>query len=341
MISACEELGDLARASEWTDATARWSEQHPRAIFPGICRVHHAVVLKQRGALAEAAEEARRAGEELTASHLPNAAAAYQEVGDILRRLGDLDAAADAFAKASEMAGGLCGGYALVLLAQGRTQEARATVDRCRAGCGPSPLAKAKLLPVFVQVAIAGGDLDAAEAAAVELDQISEAYPSTYLSATARSTRGRVQLATGDPSAVSTIGEACRAWQMLGVPYEVATTRTLLGLALRNSGDDRGAVAAFAEASAPFDEIGASLDASIAGGGAMPTSLPAGLTQREVEVLRLLATGMTNAEMAEALYLSVKTVSRHLSNIFVKIGVTSRAAATAFAFENGVVTPGD
>jgi ATP/maltotriose-dependent transcriptional regulator MalT len=341
LISACEELGDLARASEWTDATARWSEQHPRAIFPGICRVHHAVVLKQRGALAEAAEEARRAGEELTASHLPNAAAAYQEVGDILRRLGDLDAAADAFAKASEMAGGLCGGYALVLLAQGRTQEARATVDRCRAGCGPSPLAKAKLLPVFVQVAIAGGDLDAAEAAAVELDQISEAYPSTYLSATARSTRGRVQLATGDPSAVSTIGEACRAWQMLGVPYEVATTRTLLGLALRNSGDDRGAVAAFAEASATFDEIGASLDASIAGGGAMPTSLPAGLTQREVEVLRLLATGMSNAEMAEALYLSVKTVSRHMSNIFVKIGVTSRAAATAFAFENGVVTPGD
>ena len=341
LISACEQLGDLDRASEWTDATARWSEQHPRAIFPGICRVHHAVVLKQRGALVEAAEEARRAGEELTASHLPNAAAAYQEVGDILRRLGDLDAAADAFAKASEMSGGMCGGYALVLLAQGRTREARSTVDRCRAGCGPSPLARAKLLPVFVQVAIGGGDLGEAEAAADDLDQIADAYPSMFMRATACTTRGRVQLATGDPSAASTLGEACRAWQTLGVPYEVATARTLLGLALRHSGDDRRAIAAFTEASTAFDKIGASLDARIAGGDAMSKPFPAGLTEREVEVLRLLATGKSNAEMAEALYLSVKTVSRHLSNIFVKIGVTSRSAATAFAFESGVVTRGD
>ncbi len=337
LISACEELGDLARAAEWTDVTAEWSEQHPRAIFPGICRVHHAVVLKRRGSLVEAAAEAARAGEELVGSHLPNAAAAYAEMGDIHRRLGDLDSADAAFIRAEEMTGRVCGGDALLRLAQGRVADARAAIDQCMASCGSAPLERAKLLPVFVHVAIADDDLDAAADAAADLERVAHRYGSTFLAATAHATRGRLQLAMGDDEALPTLREACREWQQLEVPYEVATMRTLIGEALRRAGDDAGALDAFTSASQLFDEIGAQLEARIASGDAPTPALPAGLTEREAEVLRLTASGMTNSEIAVELFLSAKTVSRHLSNIFTKIGVSSRAAATAFAFEHGIV----
>ncbi|MGD9797476.1 MAG: LuxR C-terminal-related transcriptional regulator [Acidimicrobiia bacterium] len=337
LVSACEEVGDLDRADEWTSATAAWSEQHPRAVFPGICRVHHAVVLKRRGLLAEAAAEAARAGEELLGSHLPNAAAAFAEMGDIRRRLGDLEAAAEAFGRAEEMTGQVCGGYALLRLAQGHVADARAAIDRCMAGCGSSPLSRAKLLPMLVHIAIAGDDLDEASAAASDLEQIADRYGSAFLLATALATRGRLRLAVGEPGALDTLRDACRAWQQLDVPYEVATTRTLIGEALRRAGDEHGAADSFGSAARLFDEIGAQLEARIASGDAPRRSLPGGLTEREVEVLRLTASGMTNSEIAGSLVLSVKTVSRHLSNIFTKIGVSSRSAATAFAFEHDIV----
>jgi DNA-binding NarL/FixJ family response regulator len=125
---------------------------------------------------------------------------------------------------------------------------------------------------------------------------------------------------------------------MLDVPYEVATASTLLGQALRDSGDEVGAVEAFTAATELFEQIGARLDARLVFGSSRP-SLPCGLTEREVEVLRLIAAGKSNSHIATELFLSVKTVSRHLSNIFTKIGVTSRTAATAFAFEHELVDP--
>ncbi|WP_436794215.1 LuxR C-terminal-related transcriptional regulator [Actinospongicola halichondriae] len=337
LISACEELGDLARAAEWTHATAEWSEQHPFAIFPGICRVHQAVVLKRQGSLAEAAAEAERAGEELMGSHLPNAAAAYAEMGDIRRRLGDLVAAEASFSRARELNGQVCGAYALLCLAQGKLRAARDAVGECMANCGSTPLSRAKVLPIFAHIAIAAGDLDAAAEAADELDDIAHTYASPFLRATAASTRGRLQLAADDPGAVETLRTALQDWESLQVPYEVATARTLVGQALQLAGDAAGAAESFASAAALFDEIGASFDARLAHGDTPSPTLPAGLTEREVEVLRLIASGMTNNEMAEALFLSAKTVSRHLSNIFTKIGVSSRAAATAFAFEHDLV----
>ncbi|HYF46396.1 MAG TPA: hypothetical protein VD926_09320, partial [Acidimicrobiales bacterium] len=134
LISACEDLGDLRRAAEWTEATAQWAERHPFAIFPGICRVHRAVVLHQRGAMDDAEREAALACEELLASHLPNAAAAFAEVGDIRRRLGDLDRAEEAFARAEELSGAACTGTALLRLAQGRIDAARRIIAGCLAG---------------------------------------------------------------------------------------------------------------------------------------------------------------------------------------------------------------
>jgi ATP/maltotriose-dependent transcriptional regulator MalT len=336
LISACEELGDLDRAAEWTEATTRWAQQYPFAIFPGICRVHRAVVLKRRGSLAEAEREAAQACEELITSHVANAAAAYAEVGDIRRRLGDLDRAEEALTRAQELCGRPCGALALLRLAQGRPDTGLAIITSCLRDT-TNPLSRATLLPILVQVASATGDLDEAESALGELDSIASTFDTSMLRAVAASARGRLELARGDAaSASSSLQDAVERWTALDVPYEVATARTLLGQALRDRGDAIGAADSFAAAVRLFDQIGARLDARLSDGEVRPTH-PAGLTEREVEVLRLVAAGKTNNEVAADLYLSVKTVSRHLSNIFTKVGVTSRAAATAFAFEHNLV----
>jgi ATP/maltotriose-dependent transcriptional regulator MalT len=338
LISACEELGDLDRAAEWTEATMRWAQQHPFAIFPGICRVHRAVVLKRRGSLAEAEREAAQACDELITSHVANAAAAYAEVGDIRRRLGELDGAEEAFTRAQELCGRPCGALALLRLAQGRSDAALTIITGCLRNT-TNRLARAALLPILVQVASATGDLDEARGAFRELDDITATFDAPILWAAAASTRGRLELAQGDAAgACTSLRDAVERWEVLNVPYEVATARTLLGQALRDCGDVTGADDSFAIAARLFDQLGAHLDARLSDSGVRPT-LPAGLTEREVEVLRLVAAGKTNNEVAAELYLSVKTVSRHLSNIFTKVGVTSRAAATAFAFEHNLLAP--
>lgn len=336
LISACEELGDLDRAAEWTEATMAWAQQHPFAIFPGICRVHRAVVLKRRGALAEAEREAAQACRELAGTHVGNSAEAHAEVGDICRRLGQLERAEEAFAQAQRLRGQPCGGLALLRLAQGRVDEAVSLISGCLSESTSNRLGRATLLPSFVQICLAAGDMVSAAESLVELDDIAAAFDSPILRATVLSTRGRLQLAQSDPAARTTLREAVEVWHALDVPFEAATARTLLGQALREAGQDEAATEAFATAAAVFDGIGAALEARLVYDDAGP-SLPAGLSAREVEVLRLMATGRTNNEIARELYVSAKTVSRHASNIFTKIGVTSRAGATAFAFEHRLV----
>ena len=177
MISACEDVGDHDRAAEWTEATQRWADRHPLCIFPGICRVHRAMVLKRQGSLAEAEREAARACEELARSRPVASAVAWIEVGDICRRLGDLDRAEAAFAAAQEVSGSPCSALALLRLAQGRVDTARTIIGGCMEGT-TAPLARSALLPNFVQVAVAAGDLDAAGAAVDELGTILRTYDS-------------------------------------------------------------------------------------------------------------------------------------------------------------------
>jgi ATP/maltotriose-dependent transcriptional regulator MalT len=337
LISACEEVGDFDRAGEWTEATMRWAQRHPFAIFPGICRVHRALVLKRRGALSQAEEEAARGCEELRQSHVANSAFSWAEVGDIRRRLGELDRAEEAFARAREISGAPCGGLALLRLAQGRVGEAMSMIKECVAGQS-NPLGRAGLLPLLVHVAVASGDLDVGRRALAELEGTVATFGTATLRATLLSTRGRLEFAEGDAAAHETLRQAVDAWRKLEVPYEEATARTLLGQALRAAGREPEAAAAFQAAARLFEQIGARLDARVVFHARKP-DLPAGLTLREIEVLRLVAGGLTNNEIAAELFLSGKTVSRHLSNIFAKIGVSSRAGATAFAFEHRLVGP--
>ncbi|MDQ2650043.1 MAG: LuxR C-terminal-related transcriptional regulator [Actinomycetota bacterium] len=336
LIGACEDVGDLRRAAEWTEATTKWASRHPLAVFPGICRLHHAVVLDRGGALAEAERELSQACEELIGSHLANAAAAFAEVGDIRRRLGDLDGAEAAFNRAEELMGGACTGTALLRLAQGRIADAKRIITGCLAGQSPNPLGRSRGLPAAAQIAIAAGDLDGARTAAAELDATAEAFGTPLLGAMAHTTRGRVALAEADlERAVIALRSAIGAWTELDVPYELATARTLLAQALRESGDEDGARESFASARATFDQIGASL--AFDADRPAPARNPGGLTSREAEVLALIAGGASNKDIAAALGLSVKTVSRHIENIFTKLGVSSRAAATAFAFQQRLV----
>jgi DNA-binding CsgD family transcriptional regulator len=337
LISACAQLSDHRRAAEWTAATSRWAEAHPRAVFPGLCRVHHAHALEWRGDWAEAEREAVRASEELASVNLPNAAAAWAEVGDIRRRLGDLAGASEAFAAADALCPQPRAGLALLRLAEGDRGAASAIVSEALESAGWNRLARAKVLPAIAQIAIAAGDLATAGGAADELEAIAESFDSDGLRAAAATTRGRVQLATGDAGAGATLRHALARWTELEVPYEIATARMLLGEACRTSGDDAGAATSFNAARELFDSLGVGRDARSTHVPPLVASLPAGLTEREAEVLRLVAAGRTNKEVAAELYLSDKTVARHLSNIFTKIDVSTRAAATAFAFERGLI----
>jgi ATP/maltotriose-dependent transcriptional regulator MalT len=336
LISACEELGDLRRATEWTEATIRWSQHHPLAVFPGLCRVHRASALRWRGAWADAEREAALACDELAGLNLPNAAAGFAEIGEIRRRLGDLDGAEEAFRRAEELCGTPPAGLALLRLAQNRTAAATGIIERALEAETWNRLARARLLAVAAQIAIATGDDKAAGAAVDELETIAEDYDSPVLLAAAATARGRLQIATGD-NACATLRAALARWNELDAPHEAATVRTLLGLACRDAGDHDGAVASFAAAESGFERLGAILDARNVRDLTIPRRLPGGLTEREAQVLRLAAAGGTNREIAAALFLSEKTVARHLSNIFTKIGVSSRAAATAFAFEHRIV----
>jgi ATP/maltotriose-dependent transcriptional regulator MalT len=338
LISACEELADYQRAAEWTEFGARWSEGHPVTVFPGLCRVHRAEVLQLRGEWAQAEEEARRAYTELCDVNVFNSGSAFYEIGEIRRRLGDLDGADDAFRQADELGRQPQPGLALLRLAQGRRATAAASISRAIAEESWNRLARAKLLPAQVEIAVAARDLDTAATSVDELEGVAEEYDSPGLRAAATLARGRLELARQDDEASATLRRALHRWQELDLPYEVASTRVLLGRACRDAGDEEAARSSLDAAAAIFERLGAILDADRAralreGSG----RLPGGLTEREAEVLRLVASGCTNKEVAAQLFVSDKTIGRHLENIFAKIGVSSRSAATAFAFEHGIV----
>lgn len=340
LVSACDELGDLARAAEWTAATTIWSSRHPLAVFPGLCRVHRAQILGWRGAWEEAVVEAHRACEELETVNVGNAALGWAEIGDIRRRLGDLDGAEVAFGRAEDLCGRPHAAVALLRLAQGRVAEAHAAVDRALQDQTWNRLARAKVLPAQVQISIAAGDLDTAAAACAELAAIADDYASPTLQASAMTNRGRLALARGQcDEAGRALHAAVELWLAIDVPYEAATARLLLGQSCRQAGDEDRAMTALSAAVKTFDQLGAILDAKHTRllSTVREVLLPRGLSSREVEVLALVAEGRTNKDVALALGLSIKTVARHLENIFLKLEVSTRSAATAFAINHGLV----
>ena len=342
-ISACEELGDLHRAAEWMEIGSRWADQHPASAFPGLCRVHRAEVLQMRGDWARAEVEARRACAELDGVNPYNTALSFKEIGDIRRRLGDLEGAEDAFRAASDLGLHPQPGLALLRLAEDRVAVAARMIQQAMCEV-EDELARAKLLPAAVQIGVAADDLDAARGAADDLERIARLYGSPLLEAGAATSRGRLLLAEGDlPNATAALRTALQRWRALAVPYEVATSQVLLGEAARQGGDDDDATAYFTAASTAFAGLGAALDVARLVPPPAPEATPdtGPLTAREAELLRLVAAGHTNRALATETFVSEKTVERHLSNVFRKLGVSSRAAATAQALRLGLVDAPD
>ena len=338
-IAGCEEAYEPARAREWTGALARWWEDQPDMVaFTGRCLAHRAEILQLDGDWARALEEARRAYERCQRVLNRRAAgqASYQR-GEVLRRQGDLAAAEDAYREANACGREPQPGLALVRLAQKDADAAAASIRRALTETGP-PLDRSRLLPALAEILLATGDLDAARAACAELTEISAAHPSAMLSAIACYVQGSVELAAGDgAAALAGLRRAWDGWQRLAAPYEAARTRVLVALACRALGDDDTAAIELDAARAVFEELGAQPDLERVGALTSTRAGSHGLTSRELEVLRLVAAGSTNREIAAALVLSEHTVARHIQNIFAKLRVSSRSAATAFAYENALV----
>jgi DNA-binding NarL/FixJ family response regulator len=188
-----------------------------------------------------------------------------------------------------------------------------------------------------VEIAIAAGDLEIAKAAGDDLQTIAAGFGTPALDAAAMTARGALALAEGDgPTALENLRDACRIWHELRLPYESARARVLYGIALRAAGAQEDAELELRSAMSAFERLGAAPEAAATAALLGRVEHPRGLTAREVEVLRLVASGKTNRDIAVELVISEHTVARHLQNIFAKLDVPSRSAATAFAFEHGL-----
>jgi ATP/maltotriose-dependent transcriptional regulator MalT len=334
VIAECLDVADMQRASEWTDAARAWCGSLPVVTpYHGICRIHRGEVLGLRGSWTEAENEIRTAAEELTAFKPRSAAEALYALAEIRRRRGDLAAAEHSYLQAHELGRDPQPGLALVRLAQGRTTVASAGLRTALADRSMSLVRRAHLLAAQVSVALAAGDQVHAREAAQELSSIADVLGRPAVVGMAAVARGEVRLAGNDAGgAMADLRVALAAWRNLQLPYEEAHAHLLMGKAAKAMGDEEGARLEIQTARAGFERLGARRDAHQAA-----ASIPgrsdriAGLTAREAEVLRLVAAGMSNRQIGQALAISEYTVARHLQNMFVKLGVSSRAAATAIA----------
>lgn len=336
MMDLFFELADIRRARAWTEATERWCDQHSNAaMFSGICRVHRTQLLHLEGEWLAAEQEAVRVCQDLSDMNVGVVAEGQYRIAEVRRLRDDHAAAEQAYTRAHELGRDPQPGLALLRLAQGRGAAA-ATALRSALAAAELPLDRAPLLGAQAEVAAACGDVQAASRAAAELTAIADTFNTPGLLAGARQATGVALLSAGEPArAVPLLREAWRRWTELEARYEAARMRALLARALVAVGDTEAAGREAESARAVFTELGARHDLR-ALEGTQDHEAPAGLSVREVEVLRCVCAGRTNRQIASELTISEKTVARHLSNIFVKLDVASRTEAAAFAFERGL-----
>jgi DNA-binding CsgD family transcriptional regulator len=342
-IAACQQTHALDRAREWTIALSGWCDAQPQLVpFAATCLVHRSEVMQLGGAWTEAFEEARRASIRLSRARGGDAGhAAYQE-GEIHRLRGELAEAEQAYTRASERGRDPHPGLALLRVAQGRVDVAAAASRRVLSETS-DPLKRTRFLPAHVEIMLAASDLGEARRASDELNELAERFGMELLGAMAHHAKGAVALAEGDArGAIDPLRRARDVWQSVGAPYLSARIRLLMARAFQALGDIDGLALEIDAAKKVFVQLGAAPD--VAAIEAMPLAAPAsrptpahGLSARELEVLLLVASGKTNKAIADALFLSEKTVDRHVSNIFVKLDVTTRSAATAWAYQHRLV----
>jgi DNA-binding CsgD family transcriptional regulator len=336
MIEGCQEVSDLDRAAAWTEALTRWCREQPGLVaFTGQCAVHRGQIMRLRGAFQEAVDEFDRAVRRYLATAVRGPIGlASAEKGDVLRLLGDLQGAGVSYELALDHGYEPQPGLALLWLATGRRDAALGAARRLVAETG-GPVERSRVLPGVAEVLLACDAVDEARRVAVELERVAADFGCAGLQATSAYVAGCVELEAGDaPGALPYLRKAATLWRQLDAPYDAARVRVQVGRALAVLGDDVSSASELAAARRVFVQLGATPaveQVDLLGPVAAP---PDGLTAREVEVLHLVASGLSNAQIAAELVLSEKTVARHLSNIFTKLGVGSRTAAAAYAFEH-------
>ena len=337
VIDLCRAAFDLRRAREWTEALTRWCDSQPDLVpFRGNCLVHRCEIFQLHGAWTDALESARRACEWLAGPPTWDAlGSAFYQLAEIQRLRGELEAAEESYRRASLAGRDPEPGMSLLRLAQGRIDLALPAIRRALDEA-QDPIARSRLLPACVEVLLEAEDVGSARAAADELAVIAAQLGAAYPNALAAEASGAVLLMEGDPrTALTTLRRAHRWWRDLDAPHQAARVRLLIALACRQLGDAASAELEFAAARTALEELGAWPDlerlARLAG-----SPRPGGLSRRESEVLRLVAAGKTNRAIATELFISEKTVARHVSNIFSKLGLSSRSEATAYAYQHGL-----
>ncbi len=342
VIGACREVLALRRAHEWTEALTSWCESQPDLVaFAGECRVHRAELLQLQGAWDDALSETHRAAERVEANAPRVTGLALYRRGELHRLRGELEAAEAAYRAASRHGVEPQPGLALLRLAQGDAAAAAAAVRRAVAE-ETSARRRIRLLPALIEILLESGEIDDARRTCDELVSLAPACAADVHETVVSQARGSIALATGEAAdALGLLRRALQGWQSFGARHEAARVRVLLALACRAVGDEDSADLELDAARTEFERLLAAPDlARIESLRARPRRRDDfSLTKRERQVLAEVATGRTNRAIADALSISERTVARHVANIFGKLGVSSRAAATAFAYEHDLVDP--
>lgn len=339
LMAVCHDLADFDRARQWTAATQRWCEGLSSAVmFVGVCRMHRLQLLQVSGEWAQAEAEASVACHELAELNVSVVGEAHYQLAELCRLRDDLSGAAREYRRAAELGRDPQPGLALLRLAQGQVGQAAADLDVALAESRAEPFRRARLLFACADVALTSGDLAAAARTSAELAAIADRYPTPGFVAWSQHVRGALAVAERHGSeAMAELTAALTAYDKLGAPYQAASVRLLVAQAYDLLGERDAAQAERSAAAEGFERLGARLQLRLLDEAGSTAPRPAGLTAREIEVLGRVAEGSSTRQIAAELFLSEKTVSRHLANIYLKLGVSSRTAAAAWAHQHGLV----